>query len=113
MTIEHLKIKLKTAPTLIQFAETMRVIEDNYNFTPTAFINGNLKNKAEENMGSCKVFAFALHQQLTKEGTLFGFGEHYQNVLKDAQGNSHQNIRNFMQTGFSGLIFEKTALKLK
>ena len=37
MTIQQFKSKLKTTSTSIQFAETMQVIEDNYNFTPTAF----------------------------------------------------------------------------
>jgi hypothetical protein len=66
-----------------------------------------------ENNGSCKLFAFAMHQELTKEATLFSFGEHYQSVLDDKNGTSHQNIRNFMQTGFKGLSFENEALTLK
>ncbi|MDP5106905.1 HopJ type III effector protein [uncultured Polaribacter sp.] len=105
--------KLKTNPTEIIFSETMQVIEDNYHFTPTAFTNGEIKNNAGENSGSCKLFAFAVHQQLTKEETLFCFGEHYKNVLEDENGESHQNIRNFMKTSFDGLYFESDALELK
>ena len=78
----------------------MLVIEDNYNFTPTAFKNGAIENKAGENSGSCKLFAFAQKQGLTKEEALFCFGEHYKSVLEDENGTSHQNIRNFMKTGF-------------
>jgi hypothetical protein len=113
MTIQQLKTKLKTQQTEIKFAETMQIIEDNYNFTPTAFTNGNIKNNLGENSGSCKLFSFAIHQQLTKEETLLCFGEHYSNVLKDNNGGSHQNIRSFIQTGFEGLSFENKALKLK
>lgn len=113
MTIQEFKTKLKTNPTKITFLETMQVIEENYNFTPTEFTNGEIKNKARENSGSCKLFAFTIHQQLTKEEALACFGEHYQNVLEDENGTSHQNIRNFMKTGFSGLSFNGEALTLK
>ena len=113
MIIQEFKTKLKSNPNAILFAETMQVIEDNYNFTPTAFKNGTIENKVGVNAGSCKLFAFAKLQKLTKEETLFCFGEHYKNVLKDANGTSHQNIRNFMNTGFNGLAFESEALTLK
>lgn len=113
MTIEEFKTKLKENPTSIVFAETMQVIEENYNFTPTAFTNGDIKNAVGENSGSCKLFAFAKTQKLTKKETLFCFGEHYQNVLGDKNGTSHQNIRNFMQTGFEGLSFTTDTLTLK
>lgn len=113
MIIQQFKTKLKTNPSEILFAETIKVIEKNYKFNPTGFTNGEIKNKAGENSGSCKLFAFAIHQQLTKEETLACFGEHYQNVLEDSTGTSHQNIRNFMKTGFEGLSFDGLALKFK
>lgn len=113
MTIEQFKSKLKLYPSEIIFTETIQVIEDNYNFRTTAFTNGEIKNKAGENSGSCKLLAFAVDQKLTKEETLACFGEHYQSVLEDSTGISHQNIRNFIKTGFEGLVFENDALKLK
>jgi hypothetical protein len=113
MIIQEFKTKLKSNPTSINFAETMQVIEDNFNFTPTTFTNGEIKNSAGENSGSCKLFAFAVAQKLRKEETLFCFGEHYKNVLEDVNGDSHQNIRNFMKFGFDGLSFEGEALELK
>jgi hypothetical protein len=113
MTFQEFKTKLKTTPTFITFAETMQVIEEHYYFTPTTFTNGNLTNKAEENNGSCKLFTFAMHQELTKAATLACFGAHYKSVLEDVFGTSHRNIRNFMQTGFKGLTFESDALALK
>lgn len=113
MNIQQFKDKLKTHPTKIVFADTMQVIDDNYDFIPTAFTNGTINNKAGENSGSCKLFAFAKLQKLSKEETLFCFGEHYQNVLEDKYGTSHQNIRNFMKTGFEVLVFEGDVLSAK
>jgi hypothetical protein len=113
MTTQEFKSKLKTNPTEITFAETMQVIDANYNFTPTTFTNGDIKNEAGKNSGSCKLFAFAIHQKITKAATLFCFGVHYKSVLDDEKGTSHQNIRNFLKTGFEGLSFKSEALELK
>ena len=113
MPIQEFKSKLKSNPTSISFEETMQVIEGNYNFTPSSFTNGKLKNEVGENSGSCRLFAFAKLHNLTKQETLFCFGEHYKSVLEDKNGDSHQNIRNFMNTGFEGLSFSGEALVLK
>lgn len=114
MKLEIFKQKLKNTPSQIEFSETIAVIESHYEFTPTAFKNGDLQNKAGENSGSCKLFAFAKLQGFTKEETLACFGKFYfEDVLNDPNGNGHQNIRNFMKTGFDGLIFEDHALKEK
>ena len=112
MTIETFKNKLKQSPKAIEFSETMAIIEANYNFTPTAFKNGELYNKAGQNSGSCKLFSFAKQQELTKDETLACFGKFYfDEVLKDPNGTGHQNIRNFIKTGFEGLVFECEALR--
>lgn len=104
--------KLKNTPELIEFSETMRVIEANYEFTPTAFTNGKLHNKAGENSGSCKLFALAKAQRFTKEETLACFGAFYfKDVLSNPKGTDHQNIRNFINTGFDKLAFEGNPLK--
>ena len=113
MTIQEFKNTLQTDPSSIVFTETMQLIDDNYNFTPTSFTNGELQNKEGENSGSCKLFAFAILNELTKEETLACFGEHYQNVLEDSEGNGHQNIRNFIKTGFNGLVFDTIVLQAK
>jgi hypothetical protein len=113
MRIDEFKSKLTSSPNAILFSETMQVIDENYTFSPTAFSNGEINNKEGENSGSCKLFAFAIHQKFTKQETLFCFAEHYKNVLEDSTGTSHQNIRNFMKTGFEGLNFENEALQLK
>ncbi|MFI1744651.1 HopJ type III effector protein [Thalassobellus sediminis] len=107
MKLETFINKLRSTPKAIEFSETMAVIEANYNFMPTAFKNGELQNEAGQNSGSCKLFAFAKLQSFTKEETLACFGQYYfDEVLNDLNGTGHQNIRNFMNTGFDGLVFE-------
>ncbi|UKM65441.1 HopJ type III effector protein [Flavobacteriaceae bacterium GSB9] len=114
MTITTFKNKLKETPQAIEFSETMAVIDENYEFTPAAFKNGTLQNKAGENSGSCKILAFAKLQDLSKDDALACFGQFYfKDVLKDPNGEGHQNIRNFMKTGFGGLSFEAVPLKKK
>ena len=111
MTILEFKTKLKENPNNVAFAETVEVIEAHYDFTPTSFVNGDLNNAAGENSGSCKVFAFAKIQSLTKEEALACFGAFYfEEVLNDPTGTGHQNIRNFMNTGFDGLTINGIAL---
>lgn len=112
--IENFLNKVKSNPELLTFQETIEVIESNYNFTPTAFKNGNQINNAGENNGSCKIFAFAKIHQLEKDQTLALFGSYYyDDVLKNPDGNDHQNIRNFMIFGWDGILFEGEALELK
>lgn len=114
MKIETFKKRLKVAPKTIQFQDTLAVIENNYEFSPTAFKNGALNNSSDQNLGSCKLLAFAKIEALTKEDTLACFGQFYfEEVLKDPNGVDHQNIRNFMKTGFEGLFFETPPLKIK
>ena len=114
MNIEFFKTKLKNTPKLIVFSETMSVIDENYEFTPTALKNGALKNAEGQNSGSCKLFAFAKVQAFSKEETLACFGQFYfDDVLMDPNGMGHQNIRNFMKTGFDGITFEGDPLKEK
>ena len=106
--------KLKSTPEAVTFTETIALIEENYTFRPTAFQNGLQHNAADENSGSCKLFAFAKLQQLTEAETLACFGAYYsEEVLGDPIGTNHQNIRNFIKTGWSGIQFEGEALQLK
>lgn len=114
MNIESFKTKLKNTPSQIVFSETMSVIDETYEFTPTAFKNGTLENAERQNSGSCKLFAFAKLQSFTKEETLACFGQFYfDDILKDPSGTGHQNIRNFMKTGFEGVAFDGDPLKEK
>jgi len=52
------------------FASTLAFIGQWFDFTPSAFNNGGVQNSAEQNQGSCKVFALAQLLQLSKEQAL-------------------------------------------
>ncbi|MCU7938376.1 MAG: HopJ type III effector protein [gamma proteobacterium symbiont of Bathyaustriella thionipta] len=114
MTVNVFLEKLQNNPDNIEFTDTMAVIDARYDFTETEFKNGGLLNKAGENSGSCKLFAFAQLQQLSKEQTLACFGAYYRNdVLKNSGGTDHQNIRHFMTHSWSGITFSGMPLKEK
>lgn len=111
MTIDAFINTLKQSPTRLAFTDTIAVIDAHYQFQPTGFTNGNLHNEAGQNSGSCKLFSFAKWHQLNKEETLACFGAYYFiDVLQNPSGENHQNIRNFMQTGWEGIVFEGNAL---
>lgn len=98
----------------VAFSSVIAVIESHYHFTPTAFNNGSAHNLADQNQGACKVLAFAQLHQLSPQATLNAFGDFYtQDVLLDPLGDNHQNIRQFMQTGWAGVQFMGEALQPK
>ncbi|MGB8517988.1 MAG: HopJ type III effector protein [Gallionella sp.] len=105
---------LASTPERINFNDSIAVIDAHYDFTPTAFRNGELHNAAGQNNGSCKIFSFAKLQNLSVQQTLHCFGAYYRDdVLKTPQASDHQNIRNFMKIGWAGIVFEGDALVLK
>lgn len=102
----------------VEFEETMDIISAAYEFHPTVFTNGRgeraVVNGAEQNQGSCKILFFAKLNGLTEPQTLALFGRYYRDdVLGNPEGNDHQNIRNFMQSGWAGVNFAGEALVLK
>lgn len=114
MKLAHFLEKLNTNPESIAFADTMAVVEENYNFTETAFKNGDTHNEAGQNSGSCKLFAFAKLNNLNANATLACFGEYYRkDVLENPTGSDHGNIRNFMKYAWEGIQFESQALTSK
>ncbi len=114
MTIDHLLEKLRSLPQSIEFAEVMAVIEYHYNYQPTEFRNGDITNAAGQNAGSCKLLYFAQLQQLSVDQTLACFGQYYRHdVLQHPDGTDHQNIRNFMRSGWDGVKFAGVALSPK
>ena len=114
MSLEQFLNKIKTQAETITFAETIAVIEQNYDFTPTRFINGETVNEANQNNGSCKIFSFAKLHDLSKEESLQLFGDYYRKeVLENPTGTDHANIRNLMQQGWNGVQFEGNALMKK
>lgn len=111
MTIEQFLAKLNVTPNLIDFKEAIDLIDTHYNFTPTQFQNGNLMNEAGQNSGSCKIFSFAQQLHLSQEQTLACFGDYYRiDVLNNPDATDHQNIRNFVKYGWSGITFKGSAL---
>ncbi len=114
MELNNFLQQLNNTPDSIAFADTIALIDSLYQFTPTAFSNGNLVSEAGQNSGSCKLFSFGLLQGLTQQQTLSCFGAYYRDdVLKHPLGTDHQNIRNFIVTGWAGIVFQGSALTPK
>ena len=112
MTIDELLSRLSKQADAVGFDEVIAVIDNNYEFTPVAFSNDGLHNDAGQNFGSCKIFGFAKLHDLTEEQTLHCFGDFYRNdVLLHPEVDDHQNIRNFMKTGWAGVSFDQSPLK--
>jgi len=105
--------QLREALTTLQFSDTMNIIDALYDFKPCAFSNGNIRNEANENNGSCKLFTFAKLNEFTEPQTLALFGQYYRDVLATPESDDHQNIRNFMKTGWAGINFDAKALTEK
>lgn len=111
MELSALLTQLTEQPENVVFAEVIATIDAHYDFTPTAFDNGETRNEANQNNGSCKIFAFAALHQLSVESTLACFGEFYRHdVLEFPNNTDHQNIRNFMRYGWQGIQFSDQAL---
>jgi hypothetical protein len=112
--LENFFRQLTTDPDTISFQQSIELIESLYNFTETAFRNGEKHNGAGENNGSCKIFAFALLHQLSAPQTLQMFGDYYRkDVLLSPAGTDHANIRQFIQYGWDGIEFSGQALSAK
>lgn len=106
--------RLREAPEHLEFADSIAAIEQHYEYTPTAFRNGEIENAAGQNGGSCKIFAFAKLQNLSEAETLACFGRYYrEDVLQHPEATDHQNIRSFMGGGWQGVAFDGEALKLR
>ena len=115
MTTEELIELIKTQPEKVEFDQVIDCINDNYEYTPTHFTNGQehdlVNNLSGSNEGSCKIFAFATQQGLNEKETLACFGKYYrEDVLNHPEGNDHANIRTFMRHGWNGIQFEGTVL---
>jgi hypothetical protein len=114
MTVSEFLHLLVVNANTISFTQTLAVIEQNYNYRPAEFINGELHNPAGVNQGACRVLAFAKMHHLDNEQTLNCFGDYYRHdVLGNPGGSDHGNIRNFMKTGWSAVRFMSDPLMLK
>ncbi|MCG3726742.1 HopJ type III effector protein [Vibrio cincinnatiensis] len=111
MTLDERLTQIQHQPQTLTFSEVIATIDEYYQFTPTAFTNGDVHNEMNQNNGSCKIFAFAALHQLSVESTLACFGEFYRHdVLEFPNNTDHQNIRNFMRYGWQGIQFSDQAL---
>ncbi|MBD2857401.1 HopJ type III effector protein [Spongiibacter sp. KMU-158] len=109
MTPNELIQALANGP--VDFKQTMSVIDQFYQFSPTTFSNGTAVNEAGSNNGSCKIFAFGKLNELSEQATLNAFGDFYTvDVLQNPDAEDHANIRNFMKTGWGGVTFSGDAL---
>ena len=101
-----------TSSEIIEFNDVIALVDSTFSFTPTAFTNGDVKNEANQNNGSCKLLALGQHLNLNQTQTLNLFGRFYrEDVLNNPNGDDHANIRNFMKTGHEGVVFETFPLK--
>mmetsp|Transcript_34913 Transcript_34913/g.53538 ORF Transcript_34913/g.53538 Transcript_34913/m.53538 type:complete len:212 (-) Transcript_34913:93-728(-) len=91
---------------IVKFQDVIDMIEENYETQILEFTNGDILNKQGENENSANILSYAALCELDKETTLLLWGEYYQEVLKDPEGDSHQNIRNFMKYGWDGVKFD-------
>jgi hypothetical protein len=96
-----------------QFETTLAFIEMHYNFSPSGFNNGGVENSAEQNQGSCKVFALAQLLELSKQQALCCFGQHYRDVLATPDVDNHHNLRRVLKEGLTDIHFDNFPLKLK
>lgn len=118
MTLSELLEQLAADPSAVNFNDVMQVVTENYDYTPTTFYNGPqgncLTNAAGTNEGSCRIFAFALDNNLDEQATLHCFGSYYRDdVLGNPDGEDHGNIRNFIKYGWANIRFEQFPLKKK
>jgi hypothetical protein len=96
-----------------QFETTLAFIELHYDFSASSFNNGGIENSAEQNQGSCKVFALAQLIELSKQQALCCFGQHYRDVLATPDVDNHHNLRRVLMEGLADIRFDHFPLKLK
>ncbi len=82
-------------------------IHSEYHYEAKTFSVAGLQSKAGENEGSAKILAFAIDNKLATEETLTLFGQCYQEVLDDPDGEIHPNIRLLMVNGIASVKFSE------
>lgn len=110
MNLSQFLDQLNDPSSQVEFSDSIALIDSLYQFTPTAFRNGDATSLAEHNHGSCKILSFGQMEQFDEQQTLRCFGDFYQGVVESPEGDDHQNIRQFMLHGWSGVVFEGCAL---
>mgnify|MGYP000002154154 CR=1 FL=1 len=114
MTNRELINQVRSAPDSVEFEDVMTLINEDYDYVPTVFLNGDIVNDAGTNEGSCKIFYFAQLNALSEIETLSLFGAYYRDdVMGNPAGDDHANIRNFILDGWLGIRFNGTVLTEK
>jgi len=90
----------------ITFEEVTKLLDEHYESALCEFQNGGLTNKPGENQGSANVLSYAALSNLDDESTLKLWGQYYRDVKNTPSGTDHQNIRNFIKSGWNGVKFE-------
>jgi hypothetical protein len=114
MTLDEFLEKVKSEPETVTLDVALKVIEENYEFSPVGFSNGGVKYEAGQNIKTCQLLAFGEIHGLTKSQTLSCYGSFYRtDVLGHPDGTDHEPIRKFMKHGWKGVKFDSRALKSK
>lgn len=87
---------------------TIKALKYFYKIPNSGFSIGNCVNGPNENTGSLLIFMYARagKQVLSNDQIKELFAEAWDEVVEDPEGSSHQNIRNFIQYGIAGVVFE-------
>jgi hypothetical protein len=110
LTLSQFLDSLNDPLSWIDFSDSITLIDSLYEFTPTGFRNGQAVSSPEQNHGSCKILTFSQLQGFNEHQTLLCFGDFYKAVAKSPDGDDHQNIREFIACGWSGVVFDGLAL---
>lgn len=118
MTLNELLTTIETQPNSVEFDDVIETIRTEYTYTPSQFSIGQDDNmvisESGTNEGSCKIFAFATLNDLSKEQTLACFGKYYrEDVLQHPEGTDHANIRTLMKYSLDDVFFYDTVLVKK
>lgn len=96
-----------------EFGETLAFVDQWFEFTPSGFSNGPIRNESNENQGSCKVLALAEQLQLSHQQLLYCFGEHYRDVLATPDVENHFNLRHLVASERTETQFDQFPLERK
>lgn len=95
------------------FADTLAFVARWFEFEPSGFSIGSVRNEADSNQGSCQVLALAQQLALSHEEALLCFGEHYREVLATPDVDNHHNLRRLLSHGFADAKFDTFPLTPK
>ena len=95
--------KLRSGGKVSSIDETLKLLDANFDYFEVPFTNGDVKNAANQNVGSAKILSFGLLARLNEEETLRMFGPLSENL--SPTGTDHPNIRAFKKTGWAGVVF--------